>query len=68
MREKLAQWATTISAIISMFALIWAVYTYLGNEKDKKITEWQKVIVYKIILQKENANFEEISLNYVNEA
>ncbi len=66
--QIIAHIAISISAIIAML-------TYISNsirnrklERRKKIEEWQRIVVYKIIRYNKNANFKFIKSRYLEEA
>ena len=66
---KVSHVATAFSAVMSFLAVAVAAFQYYQFEQDKKTEDWQKVVVYKYVLEEENpVNFNQIKSNYVANA
>lgn len=68
MSEKIAHWATAVSAVISAIVLVISIFKYWGDTDKEKVSDWQKVVVYEIILKNKDNNFNAIKIGYVTES
>jgi hypothetical protein len=62
-----ADLATALTLIVATITFVLAVVEHRQRERDRRVQNWQKVVVYKII-QDGTTDFDEIKLRYVAEA
>jgi hypothetical protein len=66
--QAIANFATTISAMLALLALGWTIYEGNKRESQEQTRDWQKPIVYSIIRNKGGSTFEEIKGSYIQVA
>jgi hypothetical protein len=66
--QAIANLATTLSAVLALAALGWAVYETNKRDASQQTENWKRPVVFSIIREKRSASFQEIKSAYIQTA
>jgi hypothetical protein len=66
--SPIARWLTAISTFAAAAGLGLALYQHNQKEGEKEVSQWQRVVIYRIVSEADGVTFQQLKQRYVTEA